>query len=151
MTDLETRIKFMDDLLDLMPVEVAVRDAAGRYTLVNRAWESSSGLKRADVLGKTAFDLFPQQRAQSIDESDRVACELGGRSLYSDFLVRGANDEQRYLAVSKTAMLDAGGRVAGLLSTATDVSARREAEQALKEQQQRLALVIRASQSGILD
>jgi PAS domain S-box-containing protein len=132
-TDLR-RTKFIDDLLDLMPVEVAVRDAEGRYTLVNRAWENSAGLKREQVLGGTASELFPAQRARSIDESDRAAIALGGRTLYSDFQVRAADGSYRYLAVSKTALLDADGKVVGVLATATDVTARREAEQSLKEQ-----------------
>ena len=128
------RTKFIHDLLDLMPVEVAVRDATGHYTLVNRAWENSSGLKRAQVLGKTAAELFPPQRARSIDESDREAMALGGKTVYSDFQVHAVDEGYRYLAVSKTAMLDPDGKVVGVLATATDVTARREAEQALKEQ-----------------
>jgi PAS domain S-box-containing protein len=48
--------------------------------------------------------------------------------------VRGTDGGERHFSVSKTAMLDTDGKAVGVLSTATDVTARREAEQALKEQ-----------------
>src|SRR6185436_2948651 len=105
--DLQYRLRFFDNLLDLMPVEVAVRDVEGHYTLVNRAWEQSAGLERAEVLGKTAYDLFPHSRARSIDSTDREALALKGKTVYSDFHVRGSDGAERYLSVSKTAMLDA--------------------------------------------
>src|SRR5262249_44095893 len=131
---LRDRMKFTDDLLDLMPVEATVRDAHGRYTLVNRAWEDSSGMDRIRVLGMTAAEIFPPRRAQSIDDSDRAALDLGGKTLYSDIQVRSRDTGYRYLAVSKTAMLDTAGEVIGVLGRATDVTALRETELALKEQ-----------------
>jgi PAS domain S-box-containing protein len=127
-------MKSIDELLDLLPVEIAVRDADGRYTLVNRAWEHSSGLKREQVLGRTAAELFPAQRARRIDESDREAIALAGKTVHSDISVRAMDEGYRYLAISKTAMHDATGKLIGVLTTATDMSARREVEQAFKEQ-----------------
>src|SRR5256885_7499574 len=59
--ELANRAKFIGDLVDELPVSVALRDTEGRFVQVNRAWERYFDLRREHVLGKR-FDELPGGR-----------------------------------------------------------------------------------------
>ena len=49
---------------DNIPDSIFAKDTEGRYLLANKAFATLHGMKSPDeLLGKTAFDLFPKERA----------------------------------------------------------------------------------------
>jgi len=59
------------------PALAFVKDEAGRYLYVNRAWEKLLGRSRREVEGKTDFEVWPQETAESLQANDRRAWESG--------------------------------------------------------------------------
>src|SRR6185312_86862 len=59
---------FLKCLLEANVDGIIAFDREYRYTTWNRAMESISGVKREDVLGKCAFDLFPCLKEMGEDE-----------------------------------------------------------------------------------
>ena len=58
----ETR-KFLDSIIENIPVSVVVKDAKTRkYLLVNRAFETMLGIPRSELLDRTAFDIHQPRR-----------------------------------------------------------------------------------------
>jgi PAS domain S-box-containing protein len=70
---------FLKCLLEANVDGIIAFDREFRYTTWNRAMERISGVKREDVLGKCAFDLFPCLKATGEDEFYFEA--LAGRSV----------------------------------------------------------------------
>lgn len=54
------------DVIDAIPDPSAVRDMKGRYIMWNKAAEAYHGIKADHVLGKTPYEIFPQDVARGI-------------------------------------------------------------------------------------
>lgn len=57
-------------ILDEVRDYVFIKDEAGRFLFSNRAHLAHLGRKEAEVLGKTDFDLFPEDMAESFYSSE---------------------------------------------------------------------------------
>ncbi len=96
-------------IIAALPAAFCLKDAEGRYLVVNDAFEQWIGVSQTEVLGRTASDLFPPdvaawvdgERAKLFETQERVHSErsvdigsMGERILASTtFPVRGANRE----------------------------------------------------------
>ena len=140
--------KFISEVLDLVPVALSMRDAQGKYLLVNRTWERYYGLRREDVIGTHPSARTNERDTAIVMQRDRAALEAGpGVSQPAqDFELNG----RRYLQ-TRTAMADSRGKVLGVLVAGIDTTERTAMERALAIEQRRFELVVRAGNAGILD
>lgn len=68
---LEDQLYFMGQLLDAIPSPIFYKDEHGRYQGCNQAFAQSLGMEREEVIGKTVYDLAPEELAQRYDLADR--------------------------------------------------------------------------------
>ena len=59
------------------PGSLFIKDAAGRYVVVNRAFLAGTGMSSEQVLGRTDAELFPPELADPFVESDREVSRSG--------------------------------------------------------------------------
>src|SRR5207249_3485645 len=63
--------ELLDLIIENVPVTIFVKNASDRrFVLVNRACETDWGLPRAEIIGNTAYDIFPKEAADVINERD---------------------------------------------------------------------------------
>lgn len=75
--ELETRTA-RDIIVELLPAPLLVKSAeSGRYILLNQAAEDMLGRTRAEVLGNTAFELFPTEEAEAFAIEDQAVIRSG--------------------------------------------------------------------------
>lgn len=109
------------------------------YIAWNRAMESISGIRRDEVLGKCAFDVFPFLKETG--ESEYLLEALAGRSVVA---------ENRSYAVPRTGRVgffegyysplrDEGGEVLGGIAIIRDITERKHAEELANEAHLRLS------------
>ena len=67
----ESRLR---SIIDNTSAVIFVKDLSGKYLLVNRAYAELMGMESGEMVGKTAFDLFPQATAEVL--RGRLAGEL---------------------------------------------------------------------------
>lgn len=65
-------------IMDNAPAVIYVKDLDGRYMLINRMFEQLFRVARADLIGKTDYDLFPPEDAEAYGDNDREAIVTGG-------------------------------------------------------------------------
>lgn len=53
----------MSEVVDRAPVAIFRKDAAGRYTYINKQFEVETGISSRDAIGLTVFDVFPPDLA----------------------------------------------------------------------------------------
>src|SRR5258706_10629720 len=140
--------KFTEDLVDSLPVALAMRDAEGRYLFVNRTWEKLFGDLRESVVGQTLHERVAKDVADEVASHDRAALERGPNAAIAsrDFSFGG-----KQLLQTRAVMADAHGKPVGVLVATVDRSESHGMQQALAAEQRRFELVVRAANVGILD
>ena len=128
---------------------IFVKDLQGRYLEVSEQFLASVGAPADRVIGKTDHELFPQDIADSYRQHDCKVLHTGEvMSFEEDALL---NNDPRFYVVRKFPLRDEGGRIIAVGGVATDMTARLQAEVARHEAQERLDLVVAATQTGIWD
>ncbi|MBW8907339.1 MAG: PAS domain S-box protein [Betaproteobacteria bacterium] len=138
-------------LVDALPVPVFFKSRDGRYLGVNRAWEEFFGIRAADFIGRQVVDLYPHDPAIAERHAamDRELYAGPGRQSY-EITVRARDGELRDTLYYKATYTDVHGVVAGLIGTIIDITARKSAESALRDNQERWHAIVNSANEGIL-
>ena len=117
-------------LLDNFPFFVWLKDRDCRYLAANRLFSDKFGVNIDEIIGKTDFDIFPIDLAQSYQADDRAVMD-SKQPIYTEEKVWQA-DEQVWMETHKSPLLDKNNQVMGTVGFARDISQRKEAEEAIK-------------------
>jgi len=140
----------LDSLLWHIPLSVYFKDRTGRHVRVSDALpslvgppylESPDGKRHhapEDVVGKTDFDLYPDELAEETAEDDRTVVESG--EAIGERIERsvGTDLDEMYVATSKAPWYDEHGNVVGLVGVTRDITDRQKYEKQLERQNERL-------------
>ncbi|EGJ48658.1 PAS domain-containing protein [Desulfocurvibacter africanus] len=129
-------------ILDNLPSHVYVRDAQGRYLLMNRQYERFWGLDSGSALGRTPYDVLPAKVAEKILADDELILSEG-RPLTLDETFQRAGRLHTFLTC-EVPLLDSQGRAYAVCGVCTDVSERKRMEAALGESERTLRGLIDA-------
>jgi PAS domain S-box-containing protein len=103
-------------LLDLLPdVAFFMKDLEGRFVMHNRrACEFCHAASEEETLGKTDFDFWPPDRAQSYVESDRRVMATGQPILNAIAAAPEEAGSENLILYSKVPVRDRSGKIIGL-------------------------------------
>jgi PAS domain S-box-containing protein len=125
---------FLDSIVENIPDMVFVKDAAAlRFVRYNRAGEELIGLDRAELLGKTDFDLFPGEQAEFFVAKDREVLRQGTLLDIAEEPIATRHKGERILHTKKIPILDKDGVPQYLLGIARDITDEKRAERELRE------------------
>src|SRR3954463_8606311 len=138
-------------LVDALPVPVFFKSRDGRYLGVNRAWEEFFGIRAAEFIGRQVVDLYPHDPAIAERHAamDRELYDGAGRQSY-EITGRARDGQLRDTIYYKATYNDAHGALAGLIGTIIDITARKSAEGALRENEERWRAIVNSANEGIL-
>jgi PAS domain S-box-containing protein len=112
---------------------VFLKDAQGRYVIVNSTSVEIVGKPAEEILGKKDADLYPPEVADSLVEVDRRVMDTGETITLEESLpVAGAM--RTYLS-TKTPYRDHRGDVTGVIGVSTDITERKLVEEELEDQE----------------
>jgi PAS domain S-box-containing protein len=109
---------------------IFVKDLEGRYMFVNPAYGRVLGSKPEAVLGKRDGDLFGQDVARQLRQSDRLAVRTDQGSVCEEVIL--VNGKSRTFLTAK-APYRVGGKLAGSVGIARDITERKNDERRLEE------------------
>src|SRR5689334_12872475 len=115
---------------------ICITDLHNRFTFVNRAFAVAYGYSPEEILGKTPDILFSPKNPSGLLSEILAGTRAGGwRGEVIDRRKDGT-DFPIFLATSQ--VRDQTGRIVGLMGVAQDITARKQAEAALQEAQEKL-------------
>ncbi len=138
---LREKEQYLRLLIDNIPQQVFWKDVNSVFMGCNRNWAVATGIDDpAAAVGLTDYDLLDNwQAAEEFRAQDRQVLETGEPLLHHIAPKQQPDDQGRtlWLDVSKIPIHDAQGRAIGLLGVIDDITARREAEEALRAEQEK--------------
>lgn len=136
-------------LVENLGVHVLRKDLDGRFTFVSRSFCELLGRQISDVLGRTDFDLFPEEMARKYRDDDRRILARGEVFQAVEVHPRPTGGKM-YVEVHKSPILDPDGNVAGVQGIFWDVSDREEAAIALRENEARRRAIFETAMDCII-
>ncbi|WP_319543088.1 ATP-binding protein [uncultured Pseudodesulfovibrio sp.] len=118
--NLRDQQRLMRTILDMTPDRVSLLDSTMRYQACNKSFADSVGVSVAEVIGKTDFDLFYESEAEERHMAARDILQ-SGRRIDTQIQVKGEGS-QSWFHVVCVPVLDADGKIDGLLRTDRDIS-----------------------------
>ena len=114
---------YLEAILAAMPDALFIKDAEGRYTHVNKAFCEHAGMPRDEIIGRRVAELWSTEAATESDRRDKELVARGGAQQYELRLQStSASGEPRTVAVNKSVVRDAQGRIAGIIGIARDMT-----------------------------
>lgn len=140
---------FLQSLLDALPTPVFFKDPAGRYQLLNKAFETQLGQKAEYLLGKSVFDIAPKHLAEKYHEMDRALLESHGPAIQQYEYTIQTNEGLREVMFSKESMFDENGSMLGLAGVIMDITDRKRIENSLRRAEERYRALYMNAAEGI--
>lgn len=133
-------IHLLQAVMDQLPAAVSIKDSERRYRFVNRCWEASLSLQRAEVLGRRFEELegtcLPPETFGRIAEAMRRDEEalIEGRSdaCETEQAFASADGTARTMLVSKVPLRGLHDPRPGLLSITVEITDRKRVERDLR-------------------
>ncbi len=119
--------RLLQGVIDNSTAVIYVKDAAGRYMLINQRYEELFHVARDAIVGKTDYDLFPKDRADAFRAFDLRVLEAG-RALESEELVPQDDGLHTYISI-KAPLYAEAGRAYAVCGISTDITDRKRAEE----------------------
>src|SRR5579862_2305930 len=117
-------------ILNHSPAIIFLKDTRGRYLHVNRQFERQFRLDRAQIVGRSDRELFPRKQAALFQSHDRKVLREGVPLEFEE--TARYRDGIHISIVSKFPLRDAKGKIYAVCGIATDITARKRAEEALR-------------------
>jgi len=133
---LQSQLQFLQTLIDTIPNPVFYKDRAGRYLGCNRSFEQQIGVRREELVGKSVYDLAPDELARIYAAKDEELFTHPGTQIYES-QNQPLHGDRREVIYYKATFNDEAGRVAGLVGVMLDITEQKRVEATLRESEER--------------
>jgi PAS domain S-box-containing protein len=137
----------LSSMADALPGPVARLDREGRYLFVNATYERWFGLRPHEMLGRRRDEVLAAHAIERL--APQIERALAGESITLDSVaptLQGA----RQVMVALVPDRDAHGAVQGCFVVVTDITVRKQAEDALRLSEQKSRALLEALRSGVM-
>ncbi|MBV5348603.1 PAS domain S-box protein [bacterium] len=144
------QLALINSMLDSIPDIIFFKDLEGIYLGCNTHFYNYVGKSRSEIVGKTDYDLFEKEIADSYRQFD---LEMLKQKLprHNEEWVTYADGKMVLLDTHKTPYWASDGNLIGILGISRDITERKIIEEELKKVAARLALATRSGGVGVWD
>ncbi|MBP9726988.1 MAG: PAS domain-containing protein, partial [Gammaproteobacteria bacterium] len=120
--------KVFQKILDTLPNNIYVKDIDGRYLWINRSCIkllASQHLIDDSIVGKTDFDIFPEQHAIKYAKNDKIIMESRQGSIAEEDVVLPSGEHLVQLSFKEPLIDDATSELLGIVGYTIDITERK--------------------------
>ncbi len=149
--ELERREALYNDLIETATDLVWRCDTEGRYTFLNRAWESAFGYSLDEMLGHRFTEFMTAEQAERDSTLFAQLLATSGRVRDHETVHLSKDGTPVHLVFNATFYHDDHGEVVGTQGTAHNITLRKEQERALRESELFLRKAQQSARIGIYE
>ncbi|CAN5279544.1 EAL domain-containing protein [soil metagenome] len=146
---LAERLHLAQMLSDAIPSAVFFKNKNAEYLGCNAAYEEFFGVRRSDIIGKTAHDVFPAQIAKDVHASDLELLQNGLMQRH-EVPAPHSDGSMRQIIYQKAAYRGDGGEIDGLVGIIIDITELKEAQLTISRQKDFLSALIDNLPVGVI-
>ena len=140
--------ELLQAITDNAAAVIYVKDVEGRYLMVNRRYSQLFHISNEAIVGKTDHDLFHKEAADAFRAMDqRVAA--AAQALIEEEVVPQDDGPHTYISV-KCPLRDSHGQLYGVFGISTDITDRKRAEQALRDNEEQTRSIIDTAMDAVI-
>jgi PAS domain S-box-containing protein len=124
------------NILDHTSSIISIKDLSGRFILLNQAYENAFHIKEENVKGKTVYDIFEKETADTIRDSDMECIKLQRQVKFEE--IAPQNGELRHYTSIKFPLFDAHHIPYAVCSISTDETEKVQTEKQHQEEMSRI-------------
>jgi two-component system sensor histidine kinase/response regulator len=140
---------FSESLVESLPLNVFRKDTEGRIVFANQRYCDNLGLAYHELIGKTDFDLFPEDLARKYRNDDKKVVE-SGKPLEDVEQHQRPDGKVGYVHVLKAPVYNAEGGNIGTQGMFWDVTPRFQAEEAQRRSDARFRRLVESDIIGVM-
>ena len=126
----------LESIVDNTTAVIVLKDADGRYLLVNRQWQRLFGHSRDEVKGKTVHDVLPPELADQLAANDTETLETRSTTEVQE-VVQLEDGPHTYLSV-RFPLLGEDGTPYAVGTVSTDITTQKQVEEEVRRAQRAL-------------
>jgi two-component system, sensor histidine kinase and response regulator len=116
-------------LMDNIPDTIYFQDAACRFMRINKAQANLLGIPDPqEAIGKTDFDFFPHEFAQSCYDAEQKLLQSGQPIIAAEQKLVKPDGKVQWLSTTEVPLRDVDGKVMGFVGISRDITDRKLAE-----------------------
>ncbi|MDD3927055.1 MAG: PAS domain-containing protein, partial [bacterium] len=138
--------------LDIAGSIIVALDEDGQITLLNKKGCEVLGCEERDAIGRDWFNEFVPERNR-VNITAKFKQLMSGNTESVDFYenpILTSNGEERIIAWHNTVLHDGAGRITALLSSGIHITERKQAEEKLAAERERLSVTLRSIGDGVI-
>ncbi len=141
--ELDRERNLMHALMDHHPDVIYFKDLESRFLKISGALAERLKLADpADAVGKTDADFFPVEYAWQALEDERKLLQSGKPLVGKEERPTWPDGTKSWVSTTKTLLRDGEGNVIGTFGISHDINAQKQAQEALRHNEQRTRLII---------
>jgi len=129
--ELESSFYLLQQIIDNIPNPVFYKDANFKYIGCNKAFEDFLGLKQIDIIGKTSFEIAPEEIAKIYNEKDIEVLQTKQIQIYESQLYNKKNDTLKNVLVYKSIYKKIDRTFGGIVGVIFDITNLKKIEKEL--------------------
>jgi len=136
-------------ILDSVPALIFYKDKENCFIRVNRAVTEAMGMSKERLEGKCLFEIYPSEQAEAVWKDDKEVIASGRPKMNiveSMQTVKGP----RWFETDKIPHYDDQGNIIGIIGFALDITERLQAEEALRQSEERYRSMFQNNHAAML-
>jgi len=139
-------------IIDALPIPIFYRDINSVYQMCNAAHEKFTGKSKAQIIGKTVFEVHTREMAEKYAHQDKELIENPDVQVYNTKVLHG-DGSSHYVILNKAVIRDTEGKIVGIVGSINDITNQKRTEQRLEKAQESMEVssqMIHKISAGIL-
>lgn len=126
---------FYQKIIDALPIPIFYRDLEGVYQMCNKAHEQFSGKPRAQIIGKSVYDIHTKEMAGIYYQRDKELLANPDIQVY-ETEVNQQDGTSLNVVMNKAVIRNNDGKIVGIVGSINDITQLKKTEKRLERAQE---------------